>query len=85
MNRLNKTEPATFSILSCWSIFRDSYFLDLDDVFGTIDDFIHGLCRVTEEITEMSVDLLMHELGTCIHAILKGDTKYKFQIPFYVI
>jgi hypothetical protein len=55
----------------------------VEEVFGTIDDFIHGLCRVIEEITEMSVDLLM-QLGTCIHAILKGDTKYKFQIPFYV-
>jgi hypothetical protein len=27
MNRLNQTEPATFSILSCWAFFRDSVFL----------------------------------------------------------
>jgi hypothetical protein len=27
MNRLNQTEPATFSILSCWAFFRNSYFL----------------------------------------------------------
>jgi hypothetical protein len=27
MNRLNETEPATFSILTCWAFFRDSYFL----------------------------------------------------------
>jgi hypothetical protein len=27
MNRLNQTEPATFSILLCWALFRDSYFL----------------------------------------------------------
>jgi hypothetical protein len=26
MNRLNQTEPATFSILPCWAFFRDSYF-----------------------------------------------------------
>jgi hypothetical protein len=26
MNRLNQTEPATFSILSCWAFFKDSYF-----------------------------------------------------------
>jgi hypothetical protein len=26
MNRLNKTEPATFSILPCWAFFRDSVF-----------------------------------------------------------
>jgi hypothetical protein len=24
MNRLNQTEPATFSLLSCWAFFRDS-------------------------------------------------------------
>jgi hypothetical protein len=27
MNRLNQTEPATFSILTCSAFFRDSYFL----------------------------------------------------------
>jgi hypothetical protein len=27
MNRLNQTEPATFSILPCWAFFGDSYFL----------------------------------------------------------
>jgi hypothetical protein len=27
MNRLNQTEPATFSILSCWTFFRNSVFL----------------------------------------------------------
>jgi hypothetical protein len=27
MNRLNQTEPATFSILSCWAFFWDSVFL----------------------------------------------------------
>jgi hypothetical protein len=27
MNRLNQTEPATFSILSCWTFFMDSVFL----------------------------------------------------------
>jgi hypothetical protein len=27
MNKLNQTEPATFSILPCWAFFRDSYFL----------------------------------------------------------
>jgi hypothetical protein len=26
MNRLNQTEPATFSILLCWTFFRDSVF-----------------------------------------------------------
>jgi hypothetical protein len=32
MNRLNQTEPATFSILLCWAFFRDSVFLYLVDV-----------------------------------------------------
>jgi hypothetical protein len=27
MNRLNQTEPATFSILLCWTFFRDSFYL----------------------------------------------------------
>jgi hypothetical protein len=27
MKRLNQTEPATFSIMTCWAFFRDSYFL----------------------------------------------------------
>jgi hypothetical protein len=27
MNRLNQTEPATFSILPCWAFFRDSIFI----------------------------------------------------------
>jgi hypothetical protein len=27
MNRLNQTEPATFSMMLCWTFFRDSYFL----------------------------------------------------------
>jgi hypothetical protein len=27
MNRLNQTKPATFSILLCWTLFRDSVFL----------------------------------------------------------
>jgi hypothetical protein len=27
MNRLNQTEPATFSILLCWAFFRDSALL----------------------------------------------------------
>jgi hypothetical protein len=27
MNRLNQTKPATFSILLCWTFFRDSVFL----------------------------------------------------------
>jgi hypothetical protein len=27
MNRLNQTEPATFSIMPFWAFLRDSYFL----------------------------------------------------------
>jgi hypothetical protein len=27
MNRLNQTEPATFSILPCWAFFGDSVFI----------------------------------------------------------
>jgi hypothetical protein len=31
LNRLNQTEPATFSILPRWAFFRDSYFLYFTD------------------------------------------------------
>jgi hypothetical protein len=31
MNRVNQNEPATFSILSCWAFFRDSFFLYFKD------------------------------------------------------
>jgi hypothetical protein len=32
MNRLNQTEPATFSILPCLAFFMDSYFLYFNDI-----------------------------------------------------
>jgi hypothetical protein len=31
MNRLNQTEPATFSILPRWAFLRDSYFTLFDE------------------------------------------------------
>jgi hypothetical protein len=36
MHRLNQTEPATFSILLCWTFFRDLCFLYFD-----ADSIIH--------------------------------------------
>jgi hypothetical protein len=40
MNRLNQTEPASFSIVPCWPFFRDSYFL----FFFLIFDESNHLC-----------------------------------------
>jgi hypothetical protein len=37
MNRLNQTEPATFSIMLCWAFFRDFYILYL---INLIDPFL---------------------------------------------
>jgi hypothetical protein len=43
MNRINQTEPATFSILSCWAFFRDSVSLYFMQIFqlhkNTIESF----------------------------------------------
>jgi hypothetical protein len=42
MNRLNQTEPATFSILPCWAFFRDSVFIYffIDGIPDDDDDVI---------------------------------------------
>jgi hypothetical protein len=42
MNRLNQTEPATFSILSWWAFFRDSYFLYFIILATMIPIALHG-------------------------------------------
>jgi hypothetical protein len=34
MNRLNQTEPATFSILPCWAFFKDSIFIYFRRIVG---------------------------------------------------
>jgi hypothetical protein len=39
MNRLNQTEPATFSILPCWDFFRDSVFIYFIVVYVCWKDF----------------------------------------------
>ncbi|XP_053392206.1 interferon-induced very large GTPase 1-like [Mercenaria mercenaria] len=56
----------------------------VNQIFEAIDKKIDLLCQVNDEITEMAVNKLMHELNTSIHDILTGKTKYDFKIPFYV-
>ncbi|XP_053390075.1 interferon-induced very large GTPase 1-like, partial [Mercenaria mercenaria] len=56
----------------------------VNQIFQAIDKKIDLLCQVNDEITEMSVNKLMHELDASIHDILTGKTKYDFKIPFYV-
>jgi hypothetical protein len=38
MSRLNQTEPATFSIMLCWTFFWDSVF----SLFYSIEEGSHG-------------------------------------------
>jgi hypothetical protein len=47
MNRLNQTEPATFSILLRWTFFRDSVFLYFKVNYGNIrGGWRHGLLTI---------------------------------------
>jgi hypothetical protein len=54
MGRLNQAEPASFSILSLWAFFRDSYFSLFshysDHVFVLVHVLVHVLVRVNEKI-----------------------------------
>jgi hypothetical protein len=46
MNRLNKTEAATISILPCWAFFRDSdFFPDLSVLASKILQFLEKSTR----------------------------------------
>jgi hypothetical protein len=59
MNRLNQTEPATFSIMPCWAFFGDSYFLYFIATSAL-------LCRV-----EAVKSRLVHSIRDVIFPILK--------------
>jgi hypothetical protein len=48
MNRLNQTEPATFSILPCWAFFNDSIF-SIDPLVAKCHKHV-----LKEEIKEIS-------------------------------
>ncbi|XP_053388866.1 interferon-induced very large GTPase 1-like [Mercenaria mercenaria] len=56
----------------------------VNQIFATTDDKIKQLCQVNDEITEMSVNNLMHELDESLHAIVRGKPDYDFKTPFYV-
>jgi hypothetical protein len=73
MNRLNQTEPATFSILLCWTFFRDSvllYFIVTSVLFvpcggckkspGTFNQW----CYIFDPFWSFSTTLLL-----CIHVM----------------
>jgi hypothetical protein len=52
MNRLNQTEPATFSILPCWAFFRGSIFIYF--VINASDGFSHILLLYCIDISSSS-------------------------------
>ncbi|XP_060592327.1 interferon-induced very large GTPase 1-like [Ruditapes philippinarum] len=56
----------------------------VNQIFESVDGKIKELCQVNDEITEMSVNKLMHELDISIQGILSADCKYSFKVPFYV-
>jgi hypothetical protein len=54
VNRLNQTEPATFSILPCWAFFRDSIFIyfSQDACPGNCsDEFENGSFQMKNYVT----------------------------------
>ncbi|XP_053390508.1 interferon-induced very large GTPase 1-like [Mercenaria mercenaria] len=57
---------------------------NVNQIFATADDKIKQFRQVKDEITEMSVNKLMHELDTSIRAILTGKSDYDFKITFYI-
>jgi hypothetical protein len=66
MNRLNQTEPATFSILPCWTFFRDSYFLYLIESE-----------TLTEELNKMEFWKGIWSYEACISQIIRQKTNLK--------
>ncbi|XP_060567643.1 interferon-induced very large GTPase 1-like [Ruditapes philippinarum] len=56
----------------------------VNQIFASVDGKIKELCQVNDEVTEMSVNKLLHELDSSIQAILTGESKYNFKKTFYV-
>ncbi|XP_060600897.1 interferon-induced very large GTPase 1-like [Ruditapes philippinarum] len=56
----------------------------VNEIFASVDGKIKELCEVNYEVTVMSVNKLMHELDSSIHAILERESKYYLKLTFYV-
>jgi hypothetical protein len=55
-----------------------------DEVFGAVDKKIERICQIGEEITEITINKFLHDISLSITNMLKGDTDFEFQKPFYV-
>ncbi|XP_060589910.1 interferon-induced very large GTPase 1-like [Ruditapes philippinarum] len=56
----------------------------VNQIFASVDGKIKELCQVDDEVTEMSVNKLMHELDSSIQAILTGESRFDFKKTFYI-
>ncbi|XP_060553583.1 interferon-induced very large GTPase 1-like [Ruditapes philippinarum] len=56
----------------------------VNKIFESVDVKIKALCQNNDEVTEMSVIRLMHELDSSIQTIESGDSNYFFKVSFYV-
>jgi hypothetical protein len=67
MNRLNQTEPETFSILPCWAFFRDSYFLYVETIFemNTYNEVTNNVLLNTFTAVSDIRKLAQHNLNSC--------------------
>ncbi|XP_060567642.1 interferon-induced very large GTPase 1-like [Ruditapes philippinarum] len=59
---------------------RDS----VNQIFESVDRKITELCQVDDEVSETSVNILMHDLNSIVDSILKGDGKPTFKPIFYM-
>jgi hypothetical protein len=66
MNRLNQTEPATFSIMPCWAFFRDSYFLVTAEK-GKATEISYSDAR---SLVTFFWGFMLWQQGTCFYAWL---------------
>ena len=55
----------------------------VNQIFESTDETIKQFCQVREEITDLEVNQMIHDLGSHIDDILK-DRDVRFQKPFYI-
>jgi hypothetical protein len=66
MNRLNQTEPATFSILSCWAFLRDSVFIYFTNVTCPCPCALSCFC-LGVLLGSLPLALVTGSGGGCVH------------------
>jgi hypothetical protein len=78
MNRLNQTEPATFSILPCWAFFRDSVFIYFMKIRYSVRALKTGL-NILKQWRVISFEVIFSNCikthgVRCMHVIAEGDS-----------